>query len=240
MLPADKIIAHRGASAYAPENTMAAFEKAYSLGNRFVEFDVMCSANGDPFVFHDDKLNRTTNGKGLFGEADTSLLQNLDAGSWFSQEFKNEHIPPFKEVLHWLEQKNVQANIEIKPHPKAIKQTTEVTLDFIHNYWQTDKAPPLVSSFSWEVLILCRTLVKDIPLGLLLNRWDEQWLAKARQLSCYSIHVNQRSLTRDWVTQMKGYGYKVCAYTVNSKRLALKLFGWGVDAIFSDYPDLLV
>ena len=239
MLVVDKVIGHRGASAYAPENTIAAFDKALSLGCRFIEFDVMCSSDGEPFIVHDDNLKRTTNGRGEVGLVDAAYLQTLDAGSWFSRRFKGEHIPHFKEALKWLSFSDVQANIEIKPYKGAVEQTTLSVLSHIHRYWPQGKDLPLVSSFEWEALVLCRSIAPEMPLGLLLHEWDEHWLQKAKQLECYSVHFNRKVLTAERVKEVKNQGYIVCAYTVNRKRLANKLYAWGVDAVFSDYPDLL-
>lgn len=239
MLVVEKIIGHRGASAYAPENTMASFNKALEMGCRFIEFDVMCSADGEPFIFHDDKLKRTTNGRGEIGKVESGYLQTLDAGSWFSRKFKGEAIPHFKDVLEWLVASAMQANIEIKPYPSTDEQTAITVLNYLNRYWPSTKQLPLVSSFSWDALVMCRNLAPEMPLGLLFHSWDEQWLQKAKQLDCFSIHFNRRILTADRVKAVKDAGYIVCSYTVNRKRQANKLFRWGVDAVFSDYPDLL-
>ncbi|MFI4963479.1 MAG: glycerophosphoryl diester phosphodiesterase, partial [Legionellales bacterium] len=212
---------------------------ALSLGCKMIEFDVMCSADGEPFVFHDDRLKRTTNGKGDLGLVDAAYLKSLDAGSWFSKLFKGEPIPHFREVLKWLSFSNLQANIEIKPYPGAMEKTVVAVLSHIHQYWPQDKALPLVSSFDYEALVLCRNIAPEMPLGLLMHEWDDNWLQKARQLDCYSVHCNRKILTAERVKALKDPGYVVCAYTVNRKRLAIKLFNWGVDAVFSDYPDLL-
>jgi glycerophosphoryl diester phosphodiesterase len=235
----DKVIGHRGAAAYAPENTLAAFDKAYYLGCRFIEFDVMCTADGEPFIIHDETLKRTTNGKGEVGKVDAAYLQSLDAGSWFSKQFIGEPIPHFKDAIKWLSFSQVQANIEIKPFPGTVEQTTTAVLSTIHRYWLAGQPLPLISSFEWEALVLCRSIAPEMPIGLLLHEWDDQWLNKAKQLDCFSIHFNRKILTAERVNEVKNHGYKVCAYTVNRKRLANKLFQWGVDAIFSDYPDLL-
>jgi glycerophosphoryl diester phosphodiesterase len=239
VLVLEKIIGHRGACGYAPENTMASFEKALSLGCRFVEFDVMCSVDGEPFVFHDDSLKRTTKAKGDLGLVESSFVRELDAGSWYSRRFKGEKIPHFKDVLEWLSASGVQANIEIKPYPGAVEQTTVSVLTHLTQHWPSTKELPLVSSFDLGALTLCRSIIPELPLGLLLHEWDEHWLQKAKQLECYSVHLNRKVLTADRVKQIKDQGYLVCAYTVNRKRLAKKLFLWGVDALFSDYPDLL-
>ncbi|MBA2711245.1 MAG: glycerophosphodiester phosphodiesterase [Tatlockia sp.] len=239
LLITDKIIGHRGAAAYAPENTLASFNKALTMGCKFMEFDVMLSADGEPFVFHDDKLKRTTNGKGEFGFASAEYLQTLDAGKWFSRHFCGEKIPHFKEVLQWLTFSNVQANIEIKPYPGKAEETATAVLSYINSYWPQTKELPLVSSFDLSALQLCRSLAPEMPLGLLVHEWDEGYLSKAKELQCFSIHLNKRAVTAERVKKVKEQGYAVLVYTVNRKRQAKKLFEWGVDAVFSDYPDLL-
>src|SRR3990167_5946440 len=106
----EPLIAHRGASAYAPENTLVAFDEARLLGARCIEFDVMMCKDGELFVFHDDKLTRTSNGKGDFHDATSEYILRLDAGSWFSPRFVGEKIPSFSEVLQWLIRHRLQAN----------------------------------------------------------------------------------------------------------------------------------
>lgn len=239
MLLVDKIIGHRGACAYAPENTIASFNHALALGCRFIEFDVMCSADGEPFIIHDERLKRTTNGTGEVGKVNAAYLRSLDAGSWFARQFTGERIPHFDDVLQWLTAAQVQANIEIKPFSGTTKQTATAVLQAIERHWPQDKQLPLISSFEWEALVHCRQMAPQLPLGLLLHEWDNHWHEKAKQLNCYSIHFNRKILTAERVKAVKEQGYVLCAYTVNTVRLANKLFQWGVDAVFSDYPDLL-
>lgn len=233
-----QVIGHRGAAAYAPENTLAAFKKAHALGCRFVEFDVMLSVDGEPFVFHDESLKRTTSGHGEVGLVTADYLQSLDAGKWFSKHFRGEKIPTLKEVIGWISESDVQANIEIKPYPGFVEQTTIAVLSHINRYWPEGKPLPLVSSFDMDALRLCRDFSPEMPLGLLLNEWDENWLNLARELACFSIHLNRHVVTKARVRAIQEAGFVVCVYTVNGRRLANKLFDWGVDAVFSDYPDV--
>lgn len=233
------IIAHRGASAYAPENTLAAFDKALALGSNFLEFDVMLSADGEPFIFHDDSLKRTTNGVGEFGLVDSTYLKTLDAGKWFSRHYTGEKIPHLKEVIQWLTFTDVNANIEVKPFPGTTEQTMVAVMTYLNRYWPQSKALPLISSFDRKALTLCRSIAPEMPLGLLIDEWDPHWLLRANELQCYSVHLNQNLLNAARVQEIKTNGFDLYAYTVNRKRLARKLLDWGVDAIFSDYPDLL-
>ncbi len=234
-----RIIGHRGASAYAPENTLAAFTKAKDLGCDFIEFDVMLSVDGEAFVFHDDNLKRTTNGRGEVGLVTASYLRSLDAGGWYAKQFRDEKIPSLQETLEWLVAFGVQANIEIKPYPGTTEQTSIAVLTHINRYWPQDKKPPLLSSFDHDALALCHTIAPEIPLGLLMDKWEKNWLQKATDLACFSVHLSRRIATAKRVLEIKQQGYAVYVYTVNRKRLATKLFDWGVDAVFSDYPDLL-
>ncbi len=235
----NKIIAHRGASAYAPENTMAAFNKAFVLGARFFECDVMLSADNQLVVFHDETLKRTTSGRGCVSASSLESLQKLDAGTWFSKRFAGEKIPLLSELLQWLVFTDTNANIELKPNSGTWQKTTMEMLSQLYKHWPANKPLPLISSFEWEALQLCRSLAPEMPLALLLDTWETNWLEKAKELRCYSIHFNRKALNAERVQAIKGAGFFLFAYTVNRKRQAKKLFEWGVDAVFSDYPDLL-
>lgn len=234
----ENIICHRGALAYAPENTMAAFAKAVALGGNFVEFDVMLSADGEAFVFHDENVSRTTNGRGEFGKLTSEYLRSLDAGSWFSKDFSGEKIPTFREVLQYLARVGCRANIEIKPYPGCSEQTTIVTCSEIYKYWPGAINDLLVSSFDLDVLRLCCSIAPEMPIGLLVNKWDNGVQECALALRCYSLHLNKCLVTKKRVQDLKALGFWLAVFTVNCKREARKLLSWGVDAIFSDYPDL--
>jgi glycerophosphoryl diester phosphodiesterase len=242
------IIGHRGASACAPENTLASFNKAVTLGCHFIEFDVMLSSDGEPFVFHDNTLERTTNGAGQFGRVSAKYLRSLDAGSWFSDQYKNEKIPHLNEVLEWLLSSRVHANIEIKPYPGTTQATTKTILAYLDNLWPRDRESPLLSSFDYSALEICHALAPERPLGLLLDKWDRNWLQKAKKLQCYSLHINHRALknrvlgpncSTKRIQAIKAENYPLFVYTVNCKQLAKQLFTQGVDAVFSDDPNLL-
>lgn len=237
--PPEKIISHRGASAYAPENTLAAFNKALELGSHYIEFDVMLSKDEEPFVFHDLFLDRTTNGHGEFAATEANDLNNLDAGQWFSSDFYSEKIPHFQKVLEWLNHHPVQANIELKPSPGTTEQTAIIVAEHLKKHWSPEKPLPLISSFDYIALKLFKKLVPECPLGLLIHTWEPNWKILAEEIKATSININKWILTKTRVKAIKDAGYLVLAYTVNRKKQAEKLLHWGVDAIFSDYPDLL-
>lgn len=239
MFAKNQLIGHRGAAGYAPENTIASFNKAYTLGSRFIEFDVMLSADNEVFVFHDDSLRRTTNGRGKLTQLTAEYIRSLDAGKWFARSFKDEKIPTLSEAIEWLNQNDVQANIEIKPARGFEEKTTIAVLMDLNRHWSQDKALPLISSFNLDVLKLCHSLSPEMPRALLLNKWHKNWLTLAQEIDCVSVHIDRRDVTQARINEIKQNGYLVGVYTVNRQRTAIKLFEWGVDALFSDYPDLL-
>lgn len=234
-----KVIGHRGAAGLAPENTFTAFNRALAAGCRFIEFDVMLSADGIPFVIHDTTLNRTTNGRGEVGLMTAEYIESLDAGRWFARRYAGEKIPRYEAVLQWMNETGVNANIEIKPYPGKGHDTATAVLTGIRRLWPEDKPLPLVSSFDPEAVQLCHSLAPDMPLGFLMHTWQDNWRTKAAELGCYSIHLHHKIVTAERVKQLKAEGYVVLAYTVNWRRRAKKLLACGVDAVFSDYPNLL-
>jgi len=237
--PLKLLVAHRGASPYAPENTFAAFEKARALGAQSIEFDVMMSADGGLFVFHDTTLKRTSNGRGQFGAAASDYIASLDAGSWFSEQFRGEKIPTLGETLCWFAHHGIHANIEIKPLPGRTDETTTAVLSCIHQYWSEDAPPPLLSSFDEKALLLCSRLSPELPLGLLLLGWKKDWLSKIQNINGVALHLPKHVVNQERIQAIKREGYAVCVYTVNSKKWARRFWAWGADSLVSDYPDLM-
>src|SRR5262245_53822372 len=124
--PVAKVIAHRGANLITPENTISALRRAASLGATWVEFDVELTADGQPVIFHDDNLDRTTNGRGRISKTRFAAIQTLDAGSWFSEEFKGERIPTLAEWLQAAAECHMGINLEMKPVRRAKLMAREV------------------------------------------------------------------------------------------------------------------
>lgn len=234
-LPA--LIAHRGASAYAPENTLVAFEKAHQLGIKWVEFDIKLSKCGEIIVFHDSTLDRTTNGRGAVADLSLNDIQALDAGAWFASEFAGEAVPTLRQVIQHLAKWGMCANIEIKPCNGKDEQTTEALIQFIENEWPEGMPLPLISSLSSVALRYLRKKIPSANLALIAHRWPNDWFDLHSELQFYSIHLHHRSLNAERVSLLHSHGLKVLAYTINHQRRATQLFRWGVNAIFSDRPD---
>ncbi len=234
------VIAHRGASAQAPENTLASFIKAKQLGLNWVEFDVMLEATGEAIVFHDDDLERTTNGNGPIISCTYNYLKTLDAGSWFDPIYSNECIPSLQEVLQVLYSHQLAANLEIKPLPGHEQKTVQRVFEILNENTSQLPSPLLISSFSPIVLRLVRKISPSTLLGVLFDEWQENWQSFCIEVQCTSVNINQTLLTLDRVKQIKEKGYLLLAYTVNNIERAHELLSWGVDAIFSDCPHAIL
>lgn len=234
-----KIIAHRGASAYAPENTLEALKTASEMGAKWVEFDVKLTSDSVPVLFHDDTLERTTGSSGVIKERSWADLQDMDAGSWFSEGFSGARIPMLEEALDILLKHNMGANIEIKPCPGREIETAEVAMDLLSRVWD-DMDQILISSFSHVSLETAHDYAEAFPRALLLEtQWPENWDAFADHLDVKCINIDGRNATREQVETIIDTGRNVLAYTINDPFTAKKLLSWGVDGVFTDQPDLL-
>lgn len=234
------VIAHRGASGYAPENTLAAFTKAAQLGIRWIEFDVMLSACETPVVFHDDELWRTTKTHGSIADHPYAYLRSLDVGAWFGSIFSGERIPNLEQVLDLMANANLCANLEIKPLPGQDKKTTNRVLETVRAFNPGLIKTILFSSFSLDALQALREQAPEANIGLLMDDCLPDWLQRAEELQCVSVHVSNRVLDEQLTSKIKQSGYQVLCYTVNEAARAKQLFSWGVDAVFSDVPDKIL
>ena len=234
------VIGHRGACAYAPENTMSSFLKAAQLGVKWVEFDIMQSACGQPIVFHDETLDRTTQSKGDVSLYPYSYLQTLDAGYWFNSRFAGERIPTLTQVMDFLIDAKMNANIEIKA-PLGHEEALVVrALKELGPYLAQTSSTILFSSFSVEALQYLRQYSPHSLIGLLMHEWDPEWRKICKTLQCVSVHVNEEIMTHEAAKEIKDIDKMLLCYTVNDPIRAKTLCGWGVDAVFSDRPDKLL
>jgi glycerophosphoryl diester phosphodiesterase len=234
------VIAHRGASNLAPENTLAAFKKAKAAGANWIEFDVMLTGCGEAVVIHDETLERTTNGTGSVADFGYDYLRTLDAGSWFHPKFANERIPTFREVIDVIREEGLNANVEIKALPGSEEETVKKVLSDIENYWPKDAFPPLISSFSMLSLKLVRKYSPTALIAILIDDWFAAWDELAEEFSCTSLDINHEILDPEKVKLIKSTGKFLLCYTVNTPERAQELFSWGVDAVFTDQVNVIL
>lgn len=236
MIVLPPVIGHRGAAGLAPENTLASFRRAASLGAAMVEFDVRLSADEVPVVFHDDTLERTTDGSGPVAALTLTQLKALDAGTWFAPGFAGEAIPTLDEVLGLCLDLGLMVNLEIKPDRGREARTAALALACAQAIWPAGNPAPLVSSFCPACLEVARDAAPSWPRGLLVEAPPGDWRQQTARLDCAAIHADHRVLTGRVVADIRAAGLAVLAYTVNDHDEGERLRRLGVASVFSDFP----
>jgi glycerophosphoryl diester phosphodiesterase len=240
MIDLPSVIGHRGAAAYAPENTLASLACAAEMGCKWVEFDVHLTRDDVPVVIHDRSLKRTTGMDAMIDDIHSSQLIEIDTGRWLDPMWSGERIPTLAQALDACRVLGLMPNIEIKEEVSGRRAAARAVAETVRERWPADLPRPLVSSFSLRVLYHMRTLAAEIPLGLLM--WQKPprlWTLHAKILRCASIHVDRTLMSPSLVTKAKRHGRKLAVYVVNETPEADGFFAQGVDSLFSDKPDLL-
>lgn len=235
-IEAPLIIAHRGASKKAPENTMASFKKALELGANGIELDVHLSSDGHLVVTHDEQLERTSNGKGLVKDKSLDELKSLDFGSWFSPEFKNEKIPTLEEVLDLLDNWDGLLNIEIKNGPIFYSGIEEAVSQAIMSHKRANRT--IISSFNHYSLVEIRKLNPAIITApLYMAGIFEPW-EYARRLGSVAIHPLFYNIVPEVVRGCKLNNIGVNPFTVDQPEHIKAMVAAGVDGIITNVPDV--
>jgi glycerophosphoryl diester phosphodiesterase len=236
--PRPLILAHRGASAYAPENTLAAFELALEQGAHGVELDAKLSADGEVVVIHDESVERTTNGHGRVSQVELSALRELDAGSFFSDRFKGEKIPTLVEVFETLG-KHAIINVELTNYKTPRDGLADRVCELVQRFGLQESV--LFSSFLPSNLKRTRNLLPDTPRGLLaLGGWIGWW---ARSFGFnfgdyQALHPGLRDVTPQQIARVHRLKRHIYVWTVNVAEDMRRFIGWGVDGIITDDPKL--
>jgi glycerophosphoryl diester phosphodiesterase len=234
------VIGHRGAAACAPENTLSGLRSARALGCRWVEFDVRLTGDGELILLHDDRLERTTDGRGKARAQSLATLRRCDAGAWFAPSFAGEPVPTLAQAIEVLAELGLGANVELKAARGLAAETGAAAADLLQRRWPSQLPPPLISSFLEDALAAARDRAPSIARGLLFRAVPRSWRAHAQRLGCVTINADHRRLRPPMVAEICESGYSVLAYTVNDAARARELFAWGVASVFSDVPHLVL
>jgi glycerophosphoryl diester phosphodiesterase len=237
MWPYPRLIAHRLGGALAPENTLAGLAVAARLGCKAVEFDVMLSRDGVPLVIHDETLERTTNGHGQVAKHLADALRLLDAGTKHHVAFAGEKIPTFTEVLNACQHFGILPNVEIKPAKGFDVETARAVVQTIDVCWR-GATLPLLSSFSYASLETVRDIAPHLPRALEVVEIASDWQAQVTALGCVGFHASARDNALERLRECRRFGLPMAIWTVNNSQQASELFAIGMDAVFSDRPDL--
>lgn len=233
-----KVIAHRGASGHAPENTGAALKTATKMCASWAEVDVTVSSDGVAVIFHDSDLDRCSNGQGLVIKKTLNELKTLDAGSWYGPEFSGEKILTLMELLALANQLDLNLNIEIKP---TIGRETET----VWAMKQALNAVPfentlLLSSFNRRALLAAQEFLPEYARALNVEAIPRDWASRMEDVGATGLHFAADFFDRKAVEEIAETGTPLACYTVNELETAQRLWDAGITAVFTDFPDRLL
>ena len=229
------IIAHRGASGHAPENTLAAFERAVALGAQFIETDLHLTRDARFVAIHDKTLERTTNGKGAVRDFTLAELRELDAGMWFDRQFMGQRIPTLEEILEFARQHDVVFYLEIKYDSAwGMHHALVAALGGAGNAART-----IVLSFDPSTLTSLRRLDASIMMGLLVEGENSDFVKSALDVGARQLCPRLDLVTRELVDQAHRSDLHVVTWTVNEAAKMNSVTHAGVDGIMTDLPDRL-
>jgi glycerophosphoryl diester phosphodiesterase len=238
-----RVIAHRGFSGVAPENTLAAIRKAIDVGADMAEIDVLLSRDGHVVVLHDETVDRTTDGKGPVAALDLEEIRKLDAGSWFAKEFAGEKLPTLAEVLD-LVRGRILLNVEIKTEavtPEIEGGIADRVLRLIAEREMGDQV--MLSSFDPEALRQARQLDASIRTASLYDKDLQRGRSPLEIMSAVGsngFNLSARQLSAEILRACHAQGRPVAVYTVDDKAKMKRLIARGVDAIFTNRPDRML
>ncbi|NUJ58868.1 glycerophosphoryl diester phosphodiesterase [Halomonas taeanensis] len=233
-----RLMAHRGLSASAPENTLAAVRAAHEAGFTWVELDVQLLADGAPVIWHDATVKRCSNGHGRLAKLSLAEARRLDVGTWFDASFAGERMATLDEMLALIDTLGMGLNLELKlargRDPAALAEATVPRAMAM-----LPATRLIVSSFSRSALKAARGLEPDptrLRLGRLYDKIAKGWETEARSLEAFSVHGDWTRLTEARARAIKAAGYRLICYTANDPEAFAPLWQWGVDAAISDDP----
>lgn len=234
------ILAHRGASAHAPENTLAAFELAIQQGSDGIELDVKLSADGHVVVIHDLTVNRTTGAHGRVKDMTLQQLHSLDAGSFISETFKGEKIPTLEEVFDKVGKRtfiNVELTNYLTPHDHLVESVCMLVKKF------GLQKRILFSSFMPLNLLRAHGYLPEVPTGLLTwkglrGMWSRSFGFAFGKYD--ALHPDYRDITQQQIYYVHRLNKRIHTWTVDKEEDMRRLLKWGVDAIITNDPQLAV
>lgn len=226
------IIAHRGASRAAPENTLTAMKKAMEFGADYAELDACQTRDGAVVLMHDEELERTTGQEGMIWEYTLAELKEFEAGSWFSEEFRGEPIPTLQEVMHLVRGK-MKLNIEIKvfDHEPGIAQKV---VDIIRG--ENFESECMVTSFDRNTIEEVKNIAPELMTGFI---FDEDYQGNVFEGNWDALSCDRQILDEELIKRVKDNGKNLYAWTVNNPIEMKKLIDLKVNGLITDVPDVL-
>lgn len=229
-----QIFAHRGYSALYPENTMKAFIEAEKAGADGIELDVQLTKDGEIVVIHDEKVDRTTNGKGFVKDFTYNDLQKLSIHYKKNSECNNESIPSLREVLEWMTTNQIICNIELKNGVFPYEGMEEKVIELIHSFNMVERV--ILSSFNHYSLVYCYRIDNQIETAPLFSEGLYMPWVYAQSIGAKGIHPKYTIARSELVKASEKCGVAVRPYTVNKEAVMQRLFEVGCSAFITDDP----
>ncbi|MGM0693035.1 MAG: glycerophosphodiester phosphodiesterase family protein [Pseudomonadota bacterium] len=236
-IPLPRLIAHRGLSAHAPENTLSAVRAAHLAGCDWVELDVQLLGDGTAVIWHDPDVRRCSDGRGRLTDLDLTTARRLDTGSWFGDDFRGERMATLEEMLTLLDELGMGVNLELKVNrgrdPLALVATALPPL--------LEALPPagyVVSSFNGTALRRARDLAgpETLALGVLFEAIGQDWQRHCQSVQAFSVHADWKRLKQARAREVVEAGYRLLCYTANDPTAFAPRWQWGVASVISDDP----
>ena len=238
------VLAHRGASGHAPENTLSAFRLARDLGADGLELDVQLSRDGAVVVLHDEDVQRTSDGHGIASALTLAELRAFDFGAWHSEEFQNERIPLLSEVVDFVTSSGLWLNIELKGNPAIDPELPRAVAALVNG--RLDPMRTILSSFDIPAMDAVAENMPDFPRALLVERLDRAaWSELARRDARAGpffrfVHPHFRSLDAARISRIHASGQRVLPWTLDRVRPLERCLSLGVDGVITGYPERAV
>ncbi|GAB3791565.1 glycerophosphodiester phosphodiesterase [Virgibacillus kimchii] len=230
-----KIIAHRGASKYAPENTMHAFHLAYRMEADGIETDVQLTKDDIPVLIHDENVKRTTDGYGYVRDFTFHELKNLDAGGWFSNKYKGAHILSLDEFLQWAANKSLYLNIELKNNKIDYRHLESFVYERVNHYRLLNRTT--LSTFNPNSIKRLKKYRDHVEIAFLTSKRLKNIIGTVKEIGGNALHVKYNILHKALVEESRQKNMPLRVYTVNKKMRIIRCIKYQVDGIITDVPD---
>ncbi len=233
------LIAHRGASAVTPENTLIAVERAAELGARWIETDVRLTSDGGLVMIHDDTLDRTTSGSGGVALTPLSQILALDAGAWFDPEFTGTRVPELSDFLACILDCGLGLQLELKENFGREEELVDAVTSVIKDEWPVGDKPLFVSSFSERCMRICAKELPEVPRAIATEFVPCNIVDRLRETQCQLIHFQASCVTEQDFVTLRAADIEFAVATINEPDTARAMLSKGATSVLSDDPMLL-
>ena len=232
------LIVHRGASALAPENTLAAVRKAAENGARWIETDVRLTRDGGLVMLHDSKLDRTTTGSGPVVRADLADIRALDAGSWFAPEFSGEPVPDLQSFLETVLECGLSLQLELKENPGREEALVAAVATTVKRIWPIGERGLFVSSFSERCMVLSANALPEVPRALATEFVPEDPAGRLAEARCQILHTQAFLTGGEEMARLRSADIEFAVATINDADTAMAFLDAGATSVLTDRVDL--